>query len=193
MYSCYERLGYDAAVPGNHEFNFGWDKLRAAADTSEFPWLSANIVNADTEEPAFGQPYLVKWLDGNLKVVILGITTHYIPHWELASHIAGLEFRDVLNTAKVRASYIREIEQPDLFIVSYHGGFERDLELGHAAERLTGENQAYAICMEVPGIDVLITGHQHRKLAGELNGVSIVQSGCNGQALGQIKVQFERK
>lgn len=31
------------------------------------------------------------------------------------------------------------------------------------------------MCTEVEGIDVLITGHQHRSIAGELNGVTIIQ------------------
>ncbi|SFD82719.1 2',3'-cyclic-nucleotide 2'-phosphodiesterase / 3'-nucleotidase [Paenibacillus catalpae] len=184
-------LSYDAAVPGNHEFNFGLAKLRSAVSGSEFPWLAANIVSE--REPAFGKPYLVKSIGGKLKVAILGVTTHYIPYWENPSHIAGLAFLDALESVKEWAAYIRKHEQPDLLIVSYHGGFERHLDTGQATERLTGENQAYAICMEVPGIDVLITGHQHRCLAGEWNGVAIVQTGCNGQALGQITVDAQRQ
>lgn len=186
-------LGYDAAVPGNHEFNYGLDKLQAAMDASDFPWLSANIVSVETGQPAFGQPYVVKHIQGKIKAVILGLTTHYVPHWEHPGHIDGLEFRDALESAKEWTAYVREHEQPDLLIVSYHGGFERHLENGQAAERLTGENQAYAICMEVPGIDILITGHQHRLLTGEINGVAIVQPGSNGQVMGRIEVDVERR
>ncbi|GJM74794.1 hypothetical protein HMSSN036_70100 [Paenibacillus macerans] len=63
---------------------------------------------------------------------------------------------------------------------------------GEPAERLTGENQGYAMCMEVPGIDVLITGHQHRLIAAEAGGVTVIQPGSNGQALGKISVCLQK-
>ena len=78
------------------------------------------------------------------------------------------------------------MERPDVVVVSYHGGFERDLETGEPTEPLTGENQGFAICHEVEGIDVLLTGHQHRSLTGNVNGVEIVQPSNNGQMLGKV-------
>lgn len=185
-------LRYDAGVVGNHEFNYGLDVLRNAIARSDYPWLSANIVDAATGEPAFGPPYAVKRVAG-VVVAILGLTTPYIPNWEHPTNIAGLAFRDAVETAKFWVPRIRERERPDVLIVSYHGGFERDLRTGEPSEPLTGENQGYALCEEVPGIDVLITGHQHRQLAGELNGVTVVQPGYNGQALGKASLLLERE
>ncbi|WP_334072380.1 MULTISPECIES: bifunctional metallophosphatase/5'-nucleotidase [Paenibacillus] len=183
-------LGYDAAVPGNHEFNYGPDLLRRVMEESAFPWLSAGITDK-AGEPAFGAPYIVKMV-GAIKVAVLGVTTHYIPNWENPAHIREFEFHDALETVKRWVPRVREEVRPDVMIVSYHGGFERDLAEGEPAERLTGENQAYAMCAEVKGIDVLITGHQHRLEAGEVNGVVIIQPGCNGQALGKITLELER-
>ncbi|WP_248510527.1 bifunctional UDP-sugar hydrolase/5'-nucleotidase, partial [Sporosarcina sp. NCCP-2222] len=65
---------------------------------------------------------------------------------------------------------------------------------GEPTEILTGENQGYELCMEVKGIDVLLTGHQHRQLAGKMiNGVLIVQPGHMGQTLGKVAIQLENK
>ncbi|WP_141500674.1 bifunctional metallophosphatase/5'-nucleotidase [Paenibacillus luteus] len=186
-------LQYDAAVPGNHEFNYGLELLGRAIEDSDFSWLSSNILSAKTDKPAFGQPYIVRTLTSGIKIVILGVTTHYIPHWENPAHLEGLAFQDALASVKEWVATIRAIEQPDLLVVAYHGGFERDLMSGEPAEKLTGENQAYAMCTEVLGIDVLITGHQHRMLASEVNGVTVIQPGFNGQAIGKISVAFERK
>ena len=185
-------LRYDAAVLGNHEFNYGQEILRKAIQSSAFPWLSAGITTYETNEPAFGKPYIVKTMSSGMKMVILGVTTHYIPNWENAAHLKGLSFRDALDTVKDWTARIRQEEKPDLLIVAYHGGFERDLATGEAAERLTGENQAYAMCMETEGIDVLITGHQHRFITGEVNGVTVIQPGLNGQAIGKISVTLKR-
>lgn len=199
-------LGYDAAVMGNHEFNYGQELLRGAVEGSSFPWLSANILMKREKQqivglplapegagiPAFGEPYLIKTLSTGVKIALLGATTHYIPNWEHPKNIEGLHFMDALDTVRTWVKYIREHEQPDVLVVSYHGGFECDLETGEPAERLTGENQAYAICREINGIDVLLTGHQHRQLTGEIHGVTVIQPGFNGSGLGQVSVQLQQ-
>ncbi|MFC9706726.1 bifunctional metallophosphatase/5'-nucleotidase [Paenibacillus sp. NPDC056933] len=237
-------LGYDAAVMGNHEFNYGQKLLRKAVEDSHFPWLSANIVmdrhkedqerederlasqhstgeqpsyktyqddtivihsyggNPEKETrpiapsgagiPAFGPPYLIKTLSSGVKIALLGATTHYIPNWEHPKNIEGLQFLDAMDTIRAWVNHIREHEQPDVLVVSYHGGFESDLETGEPAERLTGENQAYAICRDIEGIDVLLTGHQHRQLTAEIHGVTVIQPGFSGNGAGQVSVQLER-
>ncbi len=185
-------LQYDCAVIGNHEFNYGMEVLQAAVNESQFPWLSANILHKETKDCAFGSPYFIKEFDNGLRVVVLGITTHYIPNWENPNHIVGLTFEDSLATAKKWVKFIQANEKYDLLIVSYHGGFERNLSTGEPEEDLTGENQAYEMCQELEGVDILLTGHQHRMIADAVNGVTVVQPGFNGQALGKVEVQFEK-
>ncbi|MCG7344706.1 bifunctional metallophosphatase/5'-nucleotidase [Sporosarcina sp. ACRSL] len=185
MISVLNHLSYDAAIIGNHEFNYGMEVVNRAVQESDFPWLSANIISTTSGEPYFGKPYLIKTVN-SVKIAILGVTTHYIPNWEDARNIAGLDFKDCLQETKKWVAHIREKECPDVVVVSYHGGFECDLETGEPAEPLTGENQGFAICHEVEGIDVLLTGHQHRTLAGNVNGVAIVQPSNNGQMMGKV-------
>src|SRR5699024_6596552 len=52
-------LNYDANILGNHEFNYVKDLLQRAIDESNYPWLSANIVDEKTKEPYYGNHYLV--------------------------------------------------------------------------------------------------------------------------------------
>ncbi|MBS8264039.1 bifunctional metallophosphatase/5'-nucleotidase [Mesobacillus boroniphilus] len=184
-------LGYDGAVIGNHEFNYGQDLLKSAIRQSNFPWLSANIVIEHTKEPAFGKPYFIKTFTNGLRIAVIGVTTHYIPNWENPFNIMGLEFLDAFDTLKEWIEHLQETEQYDLLIVSYHGGFERDLETGDQTEQLTGENQAYRMCMEIPEIDILLTGHQHRQLSTQLNGVLVVQPGHKGLAFSKVSIKFE--
>jgi 2',3'-cyclic-nucleotide 2'-phosphodiesterase/3'-nucleotidase len=186
-------LNYDAAIIGNHEFNYGMDILNHAVETANFPYLSANILDKNIKEPYFGKPYIIKHIESNIKIAILGATTHYIPNWEQAHHIKDLLFEDALNTIKKWVPYIRKHEQPDLLVVAYHGGFECDFQTGVPTEVLTGENQGYAMYDEIDGIDILLTGHQHREIAQTLdNGVTILQTGCNGHSVGKVKVIFEK-
>ncbi|WP_428912174.1 bifunctional metallophosphatase/5'-nucleotidase [Niallia sp. Krafla_26] len=193
MVAILNDLHYDAGVFGNHEFNYGLEMLNQAVKESRYPWLSANIVNSKTGEPYFGKPYLVKSFPGGPRIGILGLTTKYIPHWEKEEHIRGLRFEDVIVTAKKWVRFLKEEENVDLVVVSYHGGFERDLDTSEPTETLTGENQGYELCMEVEGIDILLTGHQHRQIAGKtINGVLVVQPGCHGLTLGKVTVEFQK-
>ncbi len=186
-------LQYDAAVIGNHEFNYGLDLLQHSIRQSSFPWMSANILDEHTKESLFGKPYFIKEFDNGLRVAVLGVTTHYIPNWENPSNITGIQFDDALETTKKWVKHLQAKERYDLLVVSYHGGFERDIETGEPTESLTSENQGYQIAVEIEGIDVLLTGHQHRAIATELNGVTIVQPSFNGHSLGKVHVNFEQQ
>ncbi|KMY53450.1 2', 3'-cyclic nucleotide 2'-phosphodiesterase [Bacillus sp. FJAT-27231] len=191
MIKAMNYLQYDAAVLGNHEFNYGMEILSKAEQDAHFPFLSANILHKESKSPYFGRPYFIKNFASGIKAAVLGITTSYIPNWEKPEYICGLSFTDVVAAAQRWVHYIREVEKPDIMIVSYHGGFEIDLSNGERIEtKEKGENQAYRICREVEGIDVLLTGHQHRITAEFINGVAVVQPGFSGAAMGQVTAEF---
>lgn len=192
LVEVYNLLNYDAAILGNHEFNFGRSLLDQAIADSNFPWLSAGILDSATGFPAFGPPFVIKTLTHGLKVAILGLTTHYIPAWERPEHIQGLTFENALHTARYWIPYIHRKHKPDVMVVAYHGGFERDLDTGKITEEQTGENQGYALLHEVDGMDVLITGHQHRMIAGQWNQVACLQPGSHGQALGKVVLTMSK-
>lgn len=192
MIGIMNHLQIDAGVIGNHEFNFGEKVLSEAIHQSNYPWLSANIVNSSSNKPRFGPPYIVKTLENGIRVAIVGVTTHFIPNWESPHHIKGLTFLDACNTLEKWVKHIRSEEKPDILIASYHGGFERDIESGEKTEKLTGENQAYQMCEQIEGIDILLTGHQHRKLVGEINGKLVIQPGNNCQTYGQVQIVMEQ-
>lgn len=186
-------LNYDAAVIGNHEFNYGPEILNKAINESDFPWLSSNIIFEKSNSCYTGKPYTIKVFDQDIKVGILGLTTKYIPNWENPNNIKGIRFEDPVEHAKKWVKVLREEEKVDLVVVSYHGGFERDLEDGHPTETLTGENQGYELCTEVKGIDVLLTGHQHRSISNkEINGVLVLQPGTQGLVLGKAEIELEK-
>ena len=64
-------LGYDAATLGNHEFDYGMDRMKELTAMAEFPYVSANFTFQD--EPVFA-PYIIKDFDG-VKIAFVGIST----------------------------------------------------------------------------------------------------------------------
>jgi 2',3'-cyclic-nucleotide 2'-phosphodiesterase / 3'-nucleotidase len=186
-------LMYDLAVIGNHEFNYGIEILNKAINESKFPWLCANIISKASNKCYTEKPYAIKSFESGIKVGILGLTTKYIPNWENPIHIQGLSFEDPVEHAKRWVKVLREEEKVDIVVVSYHGGFERNIETGEPTENLTGENQGYELCIQVPGIDVLLTGHQHRLIYGsKINGVLVLQAGTQGMTLGKAEIVFTK-
>ncbi len=186
-------IGADAGVIGNHEFNFGQKILLDAVHQSDYPWLSANLLDAKTGAPYFGKPYMIKTFSNGIRVAIVGVTTHYIPNWESSEHVQGIHFKDAYTTLEYWVQKIHKKESPHVFIAAYHGGFERDLVTGEPTEMLTGENQGYKMAQNIEGIDVLLTGHQHRVLTGRVGDCLVIQPGYNGETYGEIEIELKRK
>lgn len=179
-------LHYDLAVFGNHEFNFGLPVLNKVVEESDYPWLAANIKRKDGGY--FTKPYIIKEIDG-VTIAIVGITTQFVPIWEAADNIEGLIFEDAFEAAKREVEWLHANHQIDVMIIAYHGGFECDLETGAVLES-SRENVGYQICKEIDGVDVVITGHQHREIAQHLFGKAVVQPGTKGVCLGKIELSI---
>lgn len=183
-------LGYDAMAVGNHEFNFGMDVLRRAQKDSPFPWLSANTRNTVDGSAAFPE-FVVKEL-GGVRVGVLGLTTPNIPGWEPAQNRPGLRWEDPVETAKRLVPFLRKAKGCDVVVVLFHSGLEADHETGEPNG--TGhENRVVSLAREVSGIDLILTGHTHRKLSmARVHGVPAMQPGRWGEVLARVDLVVER-
>jgi 2',3'-cyclic-nucleotide 2'-phosphodiesterase/3'-nucleotidase len=190
MAAAMNALGYDAMAVGNHEFNFGLDVLRRAQKDSSFPWLSANTRNAATGSAAFPE-YLVKDVRG-IRVGILGLTTPNIPGWEPAANRPGLSWEDPVDTARRLVPVLRGKQRCDVVVVLIHSGLEAEPGTGEP-NGTEQENRVVALATEVPGIDLILTGHTHRKLPlTRIHGVPVIQPGRWGEALARVDLVVER-
>ncbi len=188
MAEAMSALKYDAMTVGNHEFNFGLAVLRKAQRESAFPWLSANTRNADGSA-AFPE-YIVKTVAG-IRIGVLGLTTPNIPNWEPEKNRAGLRWEDPVQTAARLVPVLRGKEKCDFVVALIHSGPEVDLKTGEP-DGTDDENRVAAVS-KVPGIDLLLTGHTHRRIPlTRLNGVPMIQPGRWGDVLARVDVTFER-
>ncbi len=184
---AYNRIGYDARCLGNHDFNFGQDYLTYYVDHNKAPIINDNILDEETDVPAFGKEYQIIEKNG-IKIGFLGITTQYIPHWEPQDHVKGLKFVSAFKRIKHYAKILRP--QVDVLAVIYHGGFESEPTTGVATEPHRGENEGYKILTEIPEVDVFLTGHQHRRLNLVENNTAIVQPGYRGEAVAEVTLEI---
>ena len=183
------RIGYDAVAVGNHEFNFGLAVLRRAEAQAEFPMLSANTVDVETGTPAF-RPYVVLERD-DVRIGVLGLTTPSVPRWEIPDHYSGLRFEPMAEAARRWVGVLRSDERCDLVVVLAHTGFERDPTTG-AERAMRYGNHAWELT-QVPGIDVLLTGHDHRaEPPREVHGVVVAQPPARARIVTRLDLELER-
>ncbi|MGM9950013.1 MAG: bifunctional metallophosphatase/5'-nucleotidase [Lysinibacillus sp.] len=182
MIAMANSLGYDAAVFGNHEFNYPPDKVDLMRKQCRFPWIAGNIGH-------FARPYIIKEVKGK-RVAIIGIVTHATPLWDEHRHTSHLSFSDAYLSACHWVRYVKEAEHADIVILSYHGGFTRHPETGAPFAQDNGENQGNQL-LEIPEVDILITGHQHLEITAIINGIPVIQPGANGSCFGHITYQLD--
>ncbi len=188
MAEAMSALKYDAMSVGNHDFNFGLAVLRKAQKESSFPWLSSNTRNVSDGSAAFPE-YLVKTVAG-IRIGILGLTTPNIPNWEPARNRPGLRWEDPVDAAKRLVPVLRGKEKCDFVVALIHSGPEIDLKTGEP-DGTDDENRVAALS-KVPGVDLLLTGHTHRRIPlTRLNGVPMIQPGRWGDVLARVDVTFE--
>ena len=186
----YNLIEYDVRCLGNHDFNFGLSYLKKYLAYSKATFLNSNILEEQNDLPAFGQDYIIINKNG-IKVGIIGITTQRVPFWEPADHVAGLKFKSAFEQVKQITAFLRP--KVDVLAVLYHGGFEADLHTGTRKEPQTGENEGYRILQEIPDIDVMLTGHQHRRLNIVDHETAIVQPGYRGESIGKIVLDIDQR
>lgn len=177
-------LGYDAVAPGNHDFNYGADRLVELAQMSEAAGgpkvLAANIL--DSNGNLVFQPYQVYDFNG-FDVVVIGLST---PDTKTKSHprnTEGLSFWDDAYAEYAQSAIDLANELGDYVIVLGHIGLDADGSSGITSDW---------ICSNLDGIDLFVDGHSHTVLENgmEVNGTLIVSTGqyLNNIGLVDIKV-----
>ncbi|GGO81571.1 bifunctional metallophosphatase/5'-nucleotidase [Wenjunlia tyrosinilytica] len=161
MAQAMNRIGYDAAALGNHEFNYGIPLLRAFEEQCDFPLLGANALDARTQRPAF-PPYVIKRVrvphGRDIKVGILGLTNPGIAIWDKANVQGKMVFPGLVEQARKYVPRLRDAGA-DVVVVASHSGSDGSSSYGDALPWV--ENASAQVAEQVPGIDAVLVGHAH--------------------------------
>ncbi len=186
-------MGADAASVGNHDIECGhpvYDSLRKAFS---FPWLAANAINKNTGE-AYFEPYTILH-KGSLRIALLGLTTPAVPRWLPQYLWEGIHFEDMVKSAEKWVEHIREKEKPDMLIGLFHSGADTS---GLSDYEEGSENAAAAVAHRVPGFDLIIAGHDHRKWNMYLrdiegDSVLILAPGSRARDVALVEIEATKK
>jgi 2',3'-cyclic-nucleotide 2'-phosphodiesterase (5'-nucleotidase family) len=174
---CYEvasAMGFDAATLGNHEFDYGWEKIPEYVRTAKFPIVAANVADADGRllTPAASVTFRVN----GVRVAVIGALTETLPKLTFASKRGPWRALPVEETVRMWARRLRG--DSDLVVV-----------LGH----LTGEEEE-AILQRVAEVNLVVSGHYHggQKQVREVGDRLLVKVQAYGRELGRLDLEVDR-
>ncbi len=151
-------VGYDAMALGNHEFDNSMQILKEQENWAEFPFLSANIYDINTDQRLF-KPYEIFEKNG-VKIAVIGLTTDDTSRLVNPENIQSVEFRVPAVEAKKVVEELREIVKPDITIAVTH--------MGHYDDGNHGSNAAGDVEMarSLPEgyLDLIVGGHSQDPL-----------------------------
>ena len=175
---CMNDIGYDYVNVGNHDFKYGYENLRAYLDGINAGCL---LGNAKYKSEYIGNEYVIHEFDKDNRIALIGVVTHYLVNWEKPDNLVDIEIERAFDFVKRTVEKIKRNEEVKGIVVVYHGGYEADINTGALTQQDTGEDEAYRMCKEIEGIDVLISGHQHRSLSGKCFNTYTSQTASNGK------------
>lgn len=181
------RLGYDAATLGNHEFDHGQAYLGRIIDSMEFAVVCANLKSDTCTFPQL-PPYAIIER-GGIRIGLVGVVTNYEGPGHPAGHassFAGLEFPDPQAMAAKYAEELRS--QVDVLVLVSHMGDDRDEEflLGSAHRADKDEKGG----MAGSPYDVVIGGHTHEVRNSLIGGTLLTQTGKNLNNVGATVIRL---
>ena len=193
-------MGYDAVTLGNHEFDYrpqGFAAmLQAAADCGEPvpPIVDANYYPPALGDSGYGPEAELMWT----AMARYGITDYTVVQrggvnfalfglMGKDSHdcapTSGMVLVDPVETARNTVEKIMaEVPQPRVIVCLSHSGTDSDKE----------KSEDHLLAEQVPGIDVIISGHTHTTLTQPetVNGCTIVSCGEYGKNLGVLSLRL---
>ncbi len=180
------RMHYDAATIGNHEFDFGLENMARIFKMADFPIVCSNYDFAGTPVQGLVKRYVIIKRDG-LKIGVFGLG----PKLEgLVSdyNCEGVRFLDPVIVAQEMADLLRGEKKCDIVICLSHLGWDK-------VNTLTDGQ----MMSKTKGIDLVLGGHSHTffkdlKYVKNADGIEVAndQNGKSGIYIGKMIVNLTR-
>ncbi|MEE0206596.1 MAG: 5'-nucleotidase C-terminal domain-containing protein [Peptococcaceae bacterium] len=186
-------VGYDLAIPGNHEFDFGMDQfLDIANNQADYQYLSCNFV--DKDGTAVLDPYAMVTY-GDTDIAYIGISTP-----ETLSKSTPAFFQDE------NGNYIYGFCQgengqelydrvQDTVDAARADGADYVVALAHLGEDLASRPwMSTEVIANTTGIDAVLDGHSHtvdaEQIVKNADGEDVVlsQTGTKAESIGQLTI-----
>ena len=174
-------VGYDAMSPGNHDFNYGQDRLVELGKVADVELLAANVKTIEGKL-RYGDCF-VKEI-GGMSVGLFGLTTPETVTKTNPENVVGLTFgteEEIVAEAKLMAQVLQE-RGVDVIIGLMHMGIDTDSRI-----------KSTTIASQFDDIDLIIDGHSHSELNQYeiVNGTILTSTGEHFKNVGVVTIQYD--
>ncbi len=185
MIDVMNEVGFDIAVLGNHEFDYGEGILANRIAQSNFDWVCANVDTGSSPIPEPAEYHTIEL--NNLRVTFLGLVeTNGKENATIPSthpfRVENLTFERPENVVS-RYANTKQQEDADLFIALTHLG-------ANGSSYTLGDTQ---LAENYPYFDLILGGHSHQEVNTMVNNIPIFQSGANLYKLGKVSLKVKDK
>jgi len=186
------KVGYDIAIPGNHEFDYGFQRFLELTKMAKFPYLCSNLTKLSDGKSLFSPYKIVAY--GDTKVAFVGIDTP-----EAFTKSTPVYFQDA--NGNYLYSFSEDASGQKLYDTvqnavdaARNAGASYVVAIGHLGENGSTERwRASSVAANTNGIDILIDGHSHEQFEDVLtnkDGKDVIraQTGTALAAIGKIVI-----
>ena len=171
-------VGYDLAIPGNHEFDYGMDRFLELTGKANFPYLSCNF---NKEGELVLAPYAIKEFDG-VKIAFVGVTTPMTLRSSTPRYFMNEEGKFIygfLQDETGEALYAGVQKAVD---DARAEGANYVILLAHLGNQAESSPWMYSeVIANTTGIDAILDGHSHDTELGAIKnkeGQDVVRAAC---------------
>ncbi len=185
--------GYDFAIPGNHEFDYGMKRFFELANKLNCGYYSVNFLDAKTQKPLLPAYKIMQF--GDTKIAFIGVTT---PESLTSSTPAFFQdedgkyiytFCEDKSGNKLYAQIQRAVNEVKsqgadyVFLVAHLG-----------LNGVSPQWSSGAVAKNTTGIDAIIDGHSHEQIVSDIvknkqqKDVVITQTGTKLNTLGKLTI-----
>ena len=183
-------VGYDVAIPGNHEFDYGMETFLTLAEKADFPYISCNFTYKD--ELVF-PAYVIKEVEG-IKIGFIGITTP-----ETITQSTPKYFQD--ENGNYVYSFMEGGNGEKLYAAVQSAadaaraeGADYVIAIAHLGNEAASSPYNYAdVLGNTTGIDALLDGHSHdtdQLVMKNKDGKDVIRAACGTklEGIGYVRV-----
>lgn len=173
-------VGYSAMAPGNHDYNYGYDRLVELSKKANFPFLAANVVR-DNGKRDFKENTIIE-VNG-VKIGLFGLCTPETLFKSAPANTKGIKFINPIDCAKEEVKALKG-QGAQVIIAIGHLGLDNSTKEEYRSEGLV---------KAVDGIDIFIDGHSHTALQDgkRVNDTLIAQTGEYFHNIGKVVIKVQ--
>ena len=182
------QMNFVSMTLGNHEFDWGEDKIRENLDIAEFPFLAINIYNNKTNQLADYCTPSVLIERGDITIGIIGAIGDCYSSIS-ANMVEDVHFkvgRELTSLVKAESDRLRA-EGADLIVYSIHDGYGRSTSGSINSSAISGY---YDTALSSGYVDLVFESHTHNSYTlVDPSGVYHLQAGAENNGISHVEIE----